>query len=84
MGFTHLLYVKALLSSNSLNTLAHLCAFVNPYFRLSLPRSKPAKRLRAESTNHDIVGISRLRDMKLNIMSEELVTHTGFEPMLTA
>ena len=48
------------------------------------PRSKPAKRLRAEAMNDDIVGISRLRDMELNIMHEELVTHTGFEPMLTA
>ena len=34
--------------------------------------------------NDDIVGISRLRNMELNIIDEELVTHTGFEPMLTA
>ena len=37
-----------------------------------------------EATNHDIVEVSRLRDTKPDIMYEELVTHTGFEPMLTA
>ena len=30
------------------------------------------------------IGISRLRDMELCIMCEELVTRTGFEPMLKA
>ena len=34
--------------------------------------------------NDDIVGISRLRNMERNIIDEELVTRTGFEPMLTA
>ena len=48
------------------------------------PRSKPAKRLRAEAMNNDIVEISRSRDMERNIICEELVTRTGFEPMLTA
>ena len=52
--------------------------------RFHSPRSKPAKRLRAEAMNDDIVGISRLRDMERNIIDEELVTRTGFEPMLTA
>ncbi len=56
----------------------------NSLYTLPSPRSKPAQRLRAEAMNDDIVGISRLRDMQLNIIDEELVTRTGFEPMLTA
>ena len=35
----------------------------NSLYPLPSPRSKPAKRLRAEAMNDDIVGISRLRDM---------------------
>ena len=46
--------------------------------------SKPAERSRAKAMNNDIVEISRPRDMERNIISEELVTRTGFEPMLTA
>ena len=48
------------------------------------PRNKPAQRLRAEATNRDTAGILRLRNMENCITSKELVTHTGFEPMLTA
>ena len=35
-------------------------------------------------TNHDFTGILRLRNMETEIMYEELVTRTGFEPMLKA
>ena len=65
------------------NYLLKALAF-NTLYLLPHPRSKPAQRLRAEAMNDDIVGISRLRDMELNIIDKELVTHTGFEPMLTA
>ena len=59
--------------------------YMNGFYHCYLgPTTKPAKRLGVVSTSHDIAGISRLRDMKLNIMREEMVTHTGFEPMLTA
>ena len=69
----------------TINTNYTLKAFTfNTLYARPLPRSKPAQRLRAEAMNDDIVEISRLRDMKLNIIDEELVTHTGFEPMLTA
>ena len=38
-----------------------------------------------EATNHDFTGMLRSRNMETEIMHEEpLVTHTGFEPMLTA
>ena len=37
-----------------------------------------------EATSHDTAGISRSRDMEHCIVREELVTRTGFEPMLKA
>ena len=37
-----------------------------------------------EATSHDTVGISRWRDMEHCIVRAELVTRTGFEPMLKA
>ena len=42
------------------------------------------RRFNGEATSHDIVGMLRLRNMELNVMCEELVTRTGFEPMLKA
>ena len=56
-----------------------LFSYITPH-----PRSKPAQRLRAEAKNNDIAGISCLHDMEHYIIDFELVTHTGFEPMLTA
>ena len=75
-----IVYIKAESRSNSIWIIT---PFI-PDVKLFLPRRNPAKRFRAEAMNDDIVGISRLRDMELNIIDEELVTHTGFEPMLTA
>ena len=56
----------------------------NNLYSLPYPRSKPAKRLRAEATNDDTGEETRLRVFERCIIDEELVTRTGFEPMLTA
>ena len=56
--------------------------FVNSRFLYQIKAQRSGFDL--ETTSHDTVGISRLRDMELCIMREELVTRTGFEPMLKA
>ena len=68
MGFTHHLYVKQ-------NYLSNRCLS-----RIKAQRSG----FDSVTTNHDGTGMFRWRNMETSIMCEELVTHTGFEPMLTA
>ena len=60
--------------------------FVFCQLQIRFPNQIKAQRsgFDLEATSHDTVGISRLRDMEHCIMSEELVTRTGFEPMLKA
>ena len=68
MGFTHHLYVKQ-------HYLSNRCLS-----RIKAQRSG----FDSVTTNHDGTGMFRWRNMETSIMCEELVTHTGFEPMLTA
>ena len=42
------------------------------------------RRFNGEAASNDIVGALRLRKAQLNVICEELVTRTGFEPMLKA
>ena len=82
MGFSHLCMSNDS-SSNSFWILAHSVLSVTPVFSLTQIKVQRSE-FDLETTSHDTVGISRLRDMELCIMREELVTRTGFEPMLKA
>ena len=81
MGFAHLCMSTAF-ALNSFWILAHFVPFVNSRFLYQIKAQRSGFDL--EATSHDTGGISRLRDMVLCIMCEELVTRTGFEPMLKA
>ena len=68
-------------------------SFMSKRFRALTPSSSPRflHRLntllpgfQSKVTNHGFTGILRLRNMETEIMYEELVTRTGFEPMLKA
>ena len=69
-----IIYVKTFSGFNHL--------FLSPSFSHQIKAQRSGFDL--ETTSHDTVGISRLRYMELCIMREELVTRTGFEPMLKA
>ena len=74
MGFP-IIYVKTLVQV--------LTAFLFPppfLYQIKAQRSG----FDLEATSHDTGGISRWRDMEHCIVREELVTRTGFEPMLKA
>ena len=68
--------------SNSLEIIAPFVLFVNPSFPYRIKAQRSGFDL--EATSHDTGGISRSRDMEHCIVREELVTRTGFEPMLKA
>ena len=83
------LYVKALSSSNSFSTIALNTLLVKHYFllpslpRLKLPRSFWPKEVQGSAHSFQRKPLAVAGNVK-NGLCSDVVTRTGFEPMLTA